>query len=152
MSVACIEVVIDMLFGSCCRNLKQALVLVAMIMREVVTTDVGSRKAQFTTNENMYLPYLKGEIFVAVSMMQCSHKCLASSAPCVGANFNTFQLNGRHHCYIVHTINSTGKMESRTGWVFMERNLMVGACVKLIKTSKYSEIVFYWGKRDGTCR
>ena len=115
--------------------IRQAVVLFAMFLREIATTSVSNRKAEFTTNENMYLPYVKGEIFVVASIIQCSHKCLSSSIQCVGANFNTFPVSGRYQCEIAHIVNDTAEMESRSRWIFMEGTLKVSICFKLLRSS-----------------
>ena len=85
---------------------------------------------------------------MVVSMIQCSHKCLASSLPCLGANFNTIPIKGRYQCEIVHIVNGTAEIEPRNRWVHLENNQMVST--KLLKSSYSVRIGGFWEEERDT--
>ena len=99
----------------------------------VAMEEFASRKARIDSYENMYLPSINRESILVPSMIQCSHKCVASSTPCIGANFKATSTQLGYECEMVYLADTTAGIEARESWIYMANNLMVWNFSYLLK-------------------
>ena len=104
---------------------KHIVFFLVVFFKEVAMEELTSRKARIDSYENMYLPSINRESILVPSMIQCSQKCVASSKPCIGANFKATSTQGGHECEIVHFVDPSADIQARESWVYMANNLLV---------------------------
>ena len=104
---------------------KRIIILLVALCKEVLTEEFASRKARIDSYENMYLPNVNRESILVPSMIQCSQKCVASSIPCIGANFKATSTQQGYECELVYLADASAGIRARENWIYMANNLMV---------------------------
>ncbi len=87
----------------------------------LVESQTCSKKVQLVTHDSKYLTAPATDSFLVASIMQCSHKCLAKSPACPGANFKKTRENGRHVCRLTtQIIVDEFTLLDNDEWIFLE--------------------------------
>ena len=87
---------------------------------EAAFAEQWHREAMVLNHEHLYSRSNNKTGIKVSSIAECSHKCFYAGSSCVGANFQTVKIKGKHSCELAYQDEQEEKLFEKTDWIYLQ--------------------------------